>query len=69
MGCGNDYTLFAKIDGTVKFEIRRGKSYVSVFETEEKVLDPKSRRAKKYAQYTPRAQLREQIEAAAAASA
>ena len=31
VGCGRDYTLFAKIDGTVKFTKKRdNKSYVSI---------------------------------------
>jgi len=30
-GCGKDYTLFAKIDGKVKFvHHRRGRSYVNI---------------------------------------
>lgn len=32
VGCGRDHTLFAKIDGTVKFEIKgaRKRKYVSI---------------------------------------
>jgi large subunit ribosomal protein L27 len=30
VGCGNDYTLFAKADGTVKFHPQRGRKLVSV---------------------------------------
>ena len=58
VGTGNDYTLYSKIEGTVKFETKKGKSFVSVYPTVEKTLDPNSRRAKKYASYTPRAELR-----------
>ncbi len=31
VGLGKDYTLFAKIDGFVKFETRNGKKVVSVY--------------------------------------
>lgn len=32
VGCGNDYTLFALIDGQVKYETKgRSKRYVSVY--------------------------------------
>jgi large subunit ribosomal protein L27 len=31
VGMGRDYTLFALIDGVVKFERRRGKKVVSVY--------------------------------------
>ncbi len=31
VGMGGDYTLFALIDGVVKFERRRGKKVVSVY--------------------------------------
>lgn len=68
VGTGNDYTLFSKIEGTVKFEMKRGRSVVSVYPTVEKVINPDSRRAKKYASYTPRAELRAAIEAANAAA-
>ncbi len=35
VGCGRDYTLFAKEDGIVKFETRAGKRrYVSVYPPE-----------------------------------
>jgi ribosomal protein L27 len=30
VGCGGDYTLFAKADGTVKFHQRRGRKLASV---------------------------------------
>lgn len=32
VGCGKDYTLFAKVDGTVKFEVKgpNNRRYVSV---------------------------------------
>eukprot|EP00793_Prasinoderma_coloniale_P000432 PRCOL_00005417-RA len=68
VGTGNDYTLFSKIEGTVKFETKKGRSVVSVYPTVEKVINPDSRRAKKYASYTPRAELRAAIEAANAAA-
>uniref|UniRef100_A0A832GN72 Large ribosomal subunit protein bL27 n=1 Tax=Caldimicrobium thiodismutans TaxID=1653476 RepID=A0A832GN72_9BACT len=31
VGLGRDYTIFAKIDGVVKFEERKGRKYVSVY--------------------------------------
>ena len=32
VGCGNDYTLFAKIDGIVKFEVKgKKRRYISVY--------------------------------------
>ena len=31
VGMGNDYTLFALIDGIVKFETKKGKKVVSVY--------------------------------------
>ncbi len=31
VGMGKDYTLFSKIDGTVKFEVRRNRQLVSVY--------------------------------------
>ena len=31
VGRGGDDTLFAKIEGTVKFEMKRGKKHVSVY--------------------------------------
>ncbi len=31
VGMGNDYTLFSKINGYVKYERRRNKTYVSVY--------------------------------------
>ncbi len=31
VGMGKDYTLFAKIDGVVKFETRRNRQLVSVY--------------------------------------
>ena len=30
VGCGSDYTLFAKADGIVKFHLRRGRRLASV---------------------------------------
>ena len=30
VGCGGDYTLFAKVDGVVSFEQRRGRHLASV---------------------------------------
>ncbi len=33
VGMGKDYTLFAKIDGVVQFEHRRGKRQISVLAT------------------------------------
>jgi large subunit ribosomal protein L27 len=33
VGCGGDYTLFAKADGTVKFHQHRGRKLVSVVST------------------------------------
>ena len=35
VGVGKDYTLFALVDGVVKFGVRRGKKQVSVFPVEE----------------------------------
>jgi len=31
VGLGKDYTIFAKIDGMVKFETKRGRKVVSVY--------------------------------------
>ncbi len=31
VGIGNDYTLFSKIDGFVKYEKRRNRTYASVY--------------------------------------
>ncbi|MGY6172165.1 50S ribosomal protein L27 [Candidatus Mycoplasma pogonae] len=31
VGCGNDYTLFALIDGYVKYETRKNRTFVSVY--------------------------------------
>lgn len=31
VGVGNDYTLFAKIDGEVKFEVARNRKRISVY--------------------------------------
>ncbi len=31
VGMGKDYTLFSKIDGTVKFETRRNRQLISVY--------------------------------------
>ncbi len=35
VGLGKDYTIFAKIDGIVKFETRRGRKIVSVYPVEQ----------------------------------
>ncbi|NPB05743.1 MAG: 50S ribosomal protein L27 [Aquificae bacterium] len=34
VGMGSDYTLFAKVDGIVKFVTRRGRKYVDVIPLE-----------------------------------
>ncbi len=36
VGCGNDYTLFAKTDGVVRFEVKgpRRRKYVSILPAE-----------------------------------
>lgn len=34
VGCGRDYTLFAKVDGTVRFEERNRRKLVSVYPVE-----------------------------------
>ena len=31
VGCGRDYTLFALSDGTVKFETKNNRKYISVY--------------------------------------
>ncbi|MBW2254986.1 MAG: 50S ribosomal protein L27 [Deltaproteobacteria bacterium] len=31
VGCGRDYTLFATVDGKVKFELRHGRRLISVY--------------------------------------
>jgi large subunit ribosomal protein L27 len=31
VGQGKDYTLFAKVEGAVKFEIKRNRKYISVY--------------------------------------
>jgi large subunit ribosomal protein L27 len=31
VGQGRDYTLFSKVDGTVRFEIRNNRRYISVY--------------------------------------
>ena len=31
VGTGKDYTLFAKVDGTVTFETKRNRQYISVY--------------------------------------
>lgn len=36
VGRGNDDTLFALIDGYVKYEVRRNRKYASVYETRKK---------------------------------
>jgi large subunit ribosomal protein L27 len=35
VGCGSDYTLFAKADGTVQFHQRRGRKLASVVVSKE----------------------------------
>ncbi len=35
VGVGRDYTLFAKIDGIVKFETKRNRKHVSVYPAQE----------------------------------
>jgi large subunit ribosomal protein L27 len=35
VGMGGDYTLFAKVDGIVKFVTRRGRKYVDVIPLQE----------------------------------
>ena len=35
VGTGKDYTLFAKVDGSVKFETKRNRKYISVYPTAE----------------------------------
>ena len=35
VGMGSDYTLFAKVDGIVRFTSRRGRKYVDVLPLEE----------------------------------
>jgi large subunit ribosomal protein L27 len=35
VGMGSDYTLFAKVDGIVKFVSRRGRKYVDVIPLQE----------------------------------
>jgi large subunit ribosomal protein L27 len=37
VGCGSDYTLFAKIDGHVKFYQRMGRKYIMILAVEGKV--------------------------------
>jgi len=34
VGLGKDYTIYALIDGIVKFKVRKGKTYVSVIPQE-----------------------------------
>ena len=34
VGMGSDYTIFAKITGFVHFEKKRGRKYISVYETD-----------------------------------
>lgn len=31
VGQGRDYTLFSKVDGTVRFEVRNNRRYISVY--------------------------------------
>ena len=35
VGTGKDYTLFAKVDGTVTFETKRNRQYISVYPSAE----------------------------------
>ena len=38
VGCGSDYTLFAKIDGKVKFIVKKNRKYLTVEAVEGKVV-------------------------------
>jgi large subunit ribosomal protein L27 len=38
VGCGSDYTLFAKIDGKVKFTERKNRKYITIEAVEGKVV-------------------------------
>jgi large subunit ribosomal protein L27 len=38
VGCGSDYTLFAKIDGKVKFIIKKNRKYLTIEAVEGKVV-------------------------------
>lgn len=38
VGIGGDYTLFSKIDGFVKYEKRKNKTYVSVYKDRLNIL-------------------------------
>ena len=31
VGIGNDYTIYSMIDGQVKFEVKHGRKYISVY--------------------------------------
>ena len=35
VGCGRDYTLFSKIEGKVRFEVRNNRKLVSVYPLED----------------------------------
>ena len=35
VGTGKDYTLFAKVDGSVRYENKRNRKYISVYPTAE----------------------------------
>ena len=35
VGLGNDYTIYALIEGQVKFEVKHGRKYVSVYPAQE----------------------------------
>ena len=39
VGTGKDYTLFAKVDGSVRFEVKRNRKYISVYPAADRVLD------------------------------
>ena len=38
VGCGSDYTLFAKIDGKVKFIVKKKRKYIAIEAVEGKVV-------------------------------
>ncbi|MGD1817164.1 MAG: 50S ribosomal protein L27 [Pleomorphochaeta sp.] len=38
VGCGSDYTLFAKIDGRVKFTERKNRKYITIEAVEGEVV-------------------------------
>ena len=63
VGQGKDYTLFALNGGVVKFENIKGRKCISVYDAPH-VEQPAegTRKAKRMAMYTPRAQLRSEAE-------